>query len=319
MFARARRRLAIRYLALFAIVIVSFSVVFLLVLVLVLRPAFDIAPEIDSAAAAQEAYSRTIERIAIALLLANGTVIALIGAGGYYLAGRTLRPIQDAHDRQRRFVADASHEMRTPLAVIRSTAESALTPGASSEAAPLALTEIIGATEELGRLTADLLLLARSESGVIEPHREAVDLSVLVAEECERSRAADPIRGPAIRLALTGDLLVAVDATEVSRVLANVLDNALRYGEGAIDVVTSARDGIAAVEIGDGGPGIAAADLDRIFEPFFRVRSDAGAPGGSGLGLAIARALVERQGGRLTVRSRPGDGSVFRLEFPSFR
>ncbi|MEO6207758.1 MAG: ATP-binding protein, partial [Candidatus Limnocylindrales bacterium] len=149
--------------------------------------------------------------------------------------------------------------------------------------------------------------------------RAAVDLSVLVAEECERSRAADPVRGSALRLALAGDLLVAVDATEVSRVLANVLDNALRYGEGAIDVVTSERDGIAAVEVTDEGPGIAAADLDHIFEPFFRVRSDAGAPGGSGLGLAIARALVERQGGRLTVRSRPGDGSVFRLEFPRFR
>lgn len=319
MFAQARRRLAIRYLALFAIVIVSFSVVFLLVLVLALRPAFDIAPEIDSVAAAEAAYRRAIERIAIALVLANGTVIALIGAGGYYLAGRTLRPIQDAHDRQRRFVADASHEMRTPLAVIRSTAESALTPGAASDAAEVALTSIIDATEELGRLTADLLLLARSEAGVLEPRREAIDLSVLVAEECARAKAADPTRARGLRLALIEDLLVAVDATEVSRVLANVLDNALRYSKGIVDVVTSERDGVVAVEVRDDGPGIAAADIERIFEPFFRVRSDAGAPGGSGLGLAIARALAERQGGRLTVRSRPGSGSVFRLEFPRFR
>lgn len=319
MFAQARRRLAIRYLALFAIVIVSFSVVFLLVLVLALRPAFDIAPEIDSVPGAEAAYSRTIERIAVALVLANGTVIALIGGGAYYLAGRTLRPIQDAHDRQRRFVADASHEMRTPLAVIRSTAESALTPGADPGAAERALMAIVEATEALGRLTADLLLLARSEAGVLEPLRGAVDLSVLVAEECERSRAADPSRGSALRLSLAEDLLVAVDATEVSRVLANVLDNALRYSEGDVDVVTSERDGIVAVEIADDGPGIAAADVERVFEPFFRVRSDAGAPSGSGLGLAIARALAERQGGRLTVRSRPGSGSVFRLELPRFR
>ena len=76
---------------------------------------------------------------------------------------------------------------------------------------------------------------------------------------------------------------------------------------------------MAVVEVGDRGPGIAAVDLERIFEPFYRVRSDADAPGGSGLGLAIARELAERQDGRLTVRSRPGEGSIFRLELPHFR
>ena len=319
MFARARRRLAIRYLALFAAVIISFSLVFLVVLALVLRPAFDIAPEITGEEAAREAYDRTIERIAVALLLANGAAIVVIGAGGYYLAGRTLRPIQDAHDRQRRFVADASHEMRTPLAVIRSTAESALVQGGDPRAAELALPTIIASSEQLGRLTADLLVLARSESGVVESQRETVDLSVLVAEETGRAVAAHPDRGPQVNLSLTNDVLVMVDPMEIARVVANLLDNAMRYTDGPVSILTQERDGSAVVEIGDHGPGIAAADLERIFEPFYRVRSDADAPGGSGLGLAIARELAERQDGRLTVRSRPGGGSVFRMELPHFR
>ena len=319
MLARARRRLALRYLALFAIVVAAFSVVFMVILAIVLRPAFDIAPEISNAEAARQAYSRTMEGIGIALLAANAVVVVIMGAAGYYLADRTLRPIRDAHDRQRRFVADASHEMRTPLAAIASTAESALLPDSDVVAKTTALTSIAASTHRMSRLTSDLLLLARTESGLLESEREAVDLSVVVAEEAERLRAAHPDLGSGMALSLASDLVVMAVASDIGRIVANLLDNAVRHGASPIQVRTTAQDGMAVTEVIDAGPGMADADLGRIFEPFYRVRRDADAPAGSGLGLAIAAGLAGQYAGRLAVESQPGHGARFRLELPRFR
>jgi signal transduction histidine kinase len=318
-FERARRRLALRYLALFVLVIAAFSLVFLATVAVVLQPAFDLVPENTAESPAVHAYNQAIKRIAVALAIADGVVIVAVGGAAYYLAGRTLRPIQEAHERQRRFVADASHEMRTPLAAIRSTAESALAQSGDAVGDEAALRTIVASSEELTGLTNDLLLLARSERGLLELRRERLDLSVLVAEIVEEAIGASGGTGR-IALTLAPDLAVEADEHEIRRIVSNLVANALRYGTGRnpVQVRTLATDGHAIVEVQDSGPGIAAADLDRIFQPFYRVRPDAGAPSGSGLGLAIAADLAERNGGRLSVASRPGDGATFRLQLPRF-
>ena len=318
MFARARRRLAVRYLLLFFVVLVLFSAIFAIVLAIALQPAFDIAPEVSNDEAARLAYGRTMQAVVIALLLADTLVLVVVGAAGYYLADRTLRPIGDAHDRQRRFVADASHEMRTPIAAIRSTAESALL-APSPEGTAAALTRIVESTERMTRLTRDLLVLASSERGLLKPVRDALDLSVVTAEAAEYARAGVGQSEASIELSLESDLIVEGDYDELSRIVANLIDNGLRYGDGSVRVRTLERDGRAVVEVSDRGPGIAAADLDRVFEPFYRVRSDASAPPGSGLGLAIAAELARQHAGRLTIESQPGRGAIFRLELPRFR
>ena len=319
MFERARRRLAVRYVALFVLVIAAFSVVFFATVAVVLQPAFDLVPENTDENPAVHAYNQAIKRIAVALAIADGVVIVAVGGAAYYLAGRTLRPIQEAHERQRRFVADASHEMRTPLAAIRSTAESALAQSGDAEGDEAALRTIVASSEELTGLTNDLLLLARSERGLLEVHRQRLDLSVLVAEVVEEAIGAS-VGGGRIALTFAPDLAVEADEHEIRRIVSNLVANALRYGAGRnpIQVRMLATDSHAILEVQDTGPGIAAADLDRIFEPFYRVRSDAGAPSGSGLGLAIAADLAERNGGRLSVASRPGDGATFRLQLPRF-
>lgn len=316
MFARARRRLAIRYLVLFTVVLVVFSVIFLVVLAVVLQPAFDIAPEVSNEEAARLAYGRTIERIAVALLLADLVVLAIIGAAGYYLADRTLLPIREAHDRQRRFVADASHEMRGPITAIQSTAEAALGSTSDATTRDRAIETILDASGRLGRLTTDLLVLARTEQGLLAPAVEFVDLSVVVAEEVERVRAFVDEPRPRVELALTEDLVTRADPSELARIVGNLLDNAMRHGAEPVHVRTFAIDGKAVVEVADHGPGIALADAERVFEPFYRVRADRSAPVGSGLGLAIASELARRHGGRLTVVSSPGSGARFRLELP---
>jgi signal transduction histidine kinase len=124
---------------------------------------------------------------------------------------------------------------------------------------------------------------------------------------------------PRTRTTLGADLMVTADPDEIGRIVANLLDNAYRYGSGSARpprIVTRSVERDAVVEVGDDGPGIAAADLERVFEPFARLHADAGTPEGSGLGLAIARSLALRNGGELTVTSRPGRGSTFRLSLP---
>ncbi len=318
MFQEARRRLALRYLLVFIVVMLAFSAVFLIVLAIVLQPAFDIAPEVDNTRAAREAYRHAIERIGVALLVADLAVSGFVAVVAYALAGRTLQPIRAAHERQRRFAADASHEMRTPLAAIRATADAALS-GATNPVDALAT--IATSADQMRSITDDLLLLARSEGGSLERTRQQVDLSVVAAESADTVRAAHALDGASIAMQLEPDLLVAGDERELARIVENLLDNAIRYGgeRGPVALRTRAREREAIVDIVDHGPGISAADRERIFEAFFRVRSDAGAPSGSGLGLAIATELAERNGGVLEVETAPGEGARFSVRFPRFR
>jgi len=323
MFKQARRRLTGLNILLFGLVLAVFSIVFYVAIATVLAPTFDLAPELSNVQAAEAAYRLTLERVGLALLVGDVIVVALVGLIAWVLAGRTLRPIREAHARQRRFVADASHEMRTPLAAIRSSAEGALAGPAGTNADDLrrALAVVVASADRLTRLTNDLLLLARTDEMPVD-RRAAIDLSVVVAETVDAFGVAHPDL-PRARLTLVEDLRVLADPDEVGRIIANLLDNAVRYGGGGtvapIRVSTSAADGDAIVQVSDTGPGIAAADLERIFEPFHRIRSDAGAPLGNGLGLAIGRGLAHRNGGRLSVVSQPGAGASFRLSLPRFR
>lgn len=317
MFDRARRRLALQAALLFAFVLVVFSVLFYVILSTALAPAFDIAPEIPDDDAARLAYAQTTQLIAIALVLAD--LAAVVGAivAGYILAGRTLRPIRSSVERQRRFVADASHEMRTPLTVIRTAVDEALVDPSIDDTVRRNLATVSTATDRLAAMTADLLLLARTEDATHAPDRRPVDLSVAAAEAAHAIRTAVAAE---VTLELAADLLVLADEDGLVRVITNLVDNAWRYSGGRpVEVRTFDQEGRGVVEVRDHGPGIAAADVDRIFEPFHRLRADRGAPPGTGLGLALVRSLVRSWGGSVTVRSRPGMGSTFRVELTRVR
>lgn len=314
MFARARRRLTLLYIALFGLVLGTFSVAFYVGFTTVLVPSFDAEADLSGEQAAERAYNATIQQVSIALVAADLVIVALVGIAAWLLATRTLRPIREAHERQRRFVADASHEMRTPLAAIRASAEGALAGDASIIEYRRSLETIAASTERLSRLTNDLLLLARTDERLLTTQPEPFDLSVVVAEAIEAFMLAHPACA-APRLALAPDLTVRADAAEVARIVGNLVDNAYRYGGQAnrVRVTTRGSERDAVLEVRDDGPGIGEADRERIFEPFYRVNADAASPDGSGLGLAIARSLARRNGGSLSVASQPGAGSTFRL------
>ena len=319
MFRRARVRLTLQYIGLFALVLALFSAVLYAVFASVLSPVFDLTPEITDAQSAQAAYGQALRGILIAIVAADAAALVLIGLAGWVLAARTLRPIRDAHRRQRRFIADASHELRSPVAAIRARAEAALAVGASDGELRTALADVARRSGELATLADDLLLLARAEGGPADDELDEADLSVVVAEAVEAFAAAHPgVRAPRIRLA--PGLSVRARPGELGRIVDNLVDNAFRYGgpDVAVRVTTAAEGSAATLVVSDDGPGIGAADAAHVFEAFYRVHSDEGAPAGTGLGLAIARSLAERNGGRLTVESRPGAGATFRLALPRF-
>ncbi|MFF9477347.1 ATP-binding protein [Streptomyces sp. NPDC014733] len=215
----------------------------------------------------------------------------------------TLAALEASVERQRRFVADASHELRSPIASLRTQLEVG--------AAHPDLLDVPGAVEDtvrLQQLAADLLLLARLDAGE-RPAGAPVSLAALVREETSQR--------PADRIAVTVGRLDEAEVTgsrgQLGRVLGNLLDNAQRHATAAVRVAVVREGAEAVLRVEDDGPGVPPGDRERIFERFVRL-DDARArdDGGAGLGLAIARDVAERHGGSLRVR----EGSVFELRLP---
>ncbi|MFD9013576.1 sensor histidine kinase [Streptomyces sp. NPDC059552] len=218
----------------------------------------------------------------------------------------TLDRLERSDARQRQFTADASHELRNPLAAVRSRLEVALAmdrPDRESVGAALA------DTERLQRIAADLLLLARLDGGPV-PRSEPVDLALLAAEDAARRGGPRGDARVSLRLDARAPVPASGDPARLERALANLVDNALRYARAEVVVRAAEHDGWRLLEVTDDGPGIPEADRDRVFERFVRLDADRGrASGGTGLGLAIAREIARAHGGDVRALPAPGGGA----------
>jgi signal transduction histidine kinase len=218
----------------------------------------------------------------------------------------TLDRLQTAVGAHRQFVADAAHELRSPMTILRTRLELAGT--ADRQLVDGALDDV----RRLQSLTADLLLLARLDAG--EPVRATeLDLAQLVAEEADRRRPRPEVR---IRLRLTPDLLVDGSPERLRRLVGNLLDNAVRHAAGTVAVTLAEEDGHALLDVADDGPGIPAEHHDTVFDRFTRLdHARARDSGGSGLGLPIARDIARAH--RASLRVVPGEsGARLRAVFP---
>ena len=228
--------------------------------------------------------------------------------------GTTMNELLDrlaaAAERQRQFTADASHELRSPLAAMRVQLEGALARPDLADW-PATAEDVLVDQTRVEALVRDLLLLARLQGA--EAHHEELDLAAVVADELDRTPAGPR---PLIRRRLDGSCRVRGDADQLGRVVRNLVDNAERHAARHVDVSARADDRDVVLEVVDDGPGIDPADRERIFARFVRL-DDARArdAGGSGLGLAIVREIVVAHAGSVRVADRQS-GACFEVRLP---
>lgn len=264
---------------------------------------------------------RLLNQLLLGLLAFGGASVVLLGAGSWWLAGRSLVPAQQSWERQRAFVANASHELRTPLTLLRASTEVArrhLPPGDTDGRA--LLDDVLGECDHMSRLVGDLLLLSKLDASALSLERSLVDLPALLADVQRQVGRLAEERG--IRLTVDGCGAAWGDATRLRQVLLILLDNALRHtpAGGTIDVTARPQGRQVRLVVADTGRGIAPDDLPHLFERFYRASGAASGEGsGSGLGLAIAKALIDTHHGQIRVESQLGQGTRVVITLPAAR
>ena len=222
----------------------------------------------------------------------------------------------------RRFTADASHELKTPLTVVRAGVERAITRPDVPQETLAALEETLHEVNRMTELLDSLLTLARADEGRAELHREPMDLRAIVTEAGETGELLADHAGVAIEIRTPPEpVVLAVDRSRVRQLVLNLIENAVKYTPrgGNVSVQLGGIDGTVVLTVADSGIGIAAGDLPHIFDRFWRAdsaRTRTGARPGAGLGLAISKWIAEAHGGAIEVQSRPGRGTTFTVTFP---
>jgi OmpR-family two-component system manganese-sensing sensor histidine kinase len=263
------------------------------------------------------------------LSLGTTLVVALVAAIGWLLSGLAIAPVRDSYQRLKQFTADASHELRNPIAVIQTNVQVALSdpdPDPVEQQEQLKVVERL--TRRLGRLVDDLLFLARQDSGMIQMKSDRLPLDNLLEEVVEEQMAIATEKK--VTLTLTFDppsegWIIQGDHDQLIRLFTNLISNAVQYtpADGSVDVLVQRAKPTGSsiqVQIKDTGYGIPEAALPYLFDRFYRVdpaRSHGKTGTGSGLGLAIAKVITENHQGHIHVDSTPGKGTVFTVVLPA--
>lgn len=263
----------------------------------------------------EEARNRILENI----IVANGLILVISGGIGYFLAGKTLAPIQGMVDEQNRFISDASHELRTPLTALRSSMEVYLrdkkqTLGEAKELISGGLDEV----KQMQQLSDAMLRLTQYQDLSRRGKLQRFPINIAIEEAIKKVEPMAKIKNIKIsQNCATKEMLgYKNEITELATIL---LDNAIKYSPEKSEIIVEAKkqDGVAELKVSDQGMGISAEDIPHLFDRFFRADSarTKNENGGYGLGLSIAKQIAERHHGTITVESEENKGSVFTAKF----
>jgi signal transduction histidine kinase len=242
---------------------------------------------------------------------------------------RAMRPIRTAFASERRFVASASHELRTPVAVVRASAEILQREDLIKPDGRKLVEDIIAESDRLARLVSDMLALASAEAGALTFEAKEIEMRAFVAQVARRAESIAAERGVRIEVVQDGEtraadreLVVSADPDRMTQLLLIFVDNAIDHSPAGGTVrlfVKPVSDGgrqQVSVGVSDEGPGVPREERSRIFEPFARLHGRRRQTGNTGLGLAIARILAARQDASLHVDDATGGGAVFSVWLP---
>ncbi len=264
----------------------------------------------------EEEYTTLIATFAAAALAA----LLLVAGAGYLLVRQATAPVERSMDQMRRFMADAAHELRTPVTVLRARAEVMLAQERNPSRDAAALRAIEQETTRLGEIIGDLLTLARADAGERPVTREALYLDDVASDAVAAVRALAERQGVALEVGQFEEAGIAGDPALVRRLLVIVLDNAIKYtpagGRVRLDVATA--DGAPSAVVTDTGIGIPADQLPHVFDRFYRGDPARRAADGTGLGLAIARWIADLHGAAIAIGpSADGSGTRVAITFPA--
>ena len=278
----------------------------------------------EMSAIIQAAQSRQVVRgivVRLVLILVSVGLVALLlaGVGGLFISGRAMRPIRSALHRQRAFVGNASHELKTPLTLIKLNAELVARKPTSPRNRKV-IEDQLSEIDRMNTLVSDLLVLARLDADKLGVSCETFDLAKIIAETADRFilRAAE--EEILLDIDLPGELTALGDPRWTGQILAALLDNAMRFtpSGGRVDIAGRTDDGRVEASVTDTGPGISSEHLPHVFERFYRAdTARRRSSGGTGLGLAIARDLAAIQGGEVVARNVKNGGASFTLSLPA--
>ena len=244
--------------------------------------------------------------------------LVMVTLGGFLLARQSTVPVERSMEQMRRFMADAAHELRTPVTILRTRTEVALSQPREATGDTAAFQAIERETERLGGIVGDLLTLARADSGERQVVHGPLYLDDVVSQAVGSARTLAERKGVALAVGSFEEAQIVGDAGLVERLVLIVLDNAIKYTPegGRVQLDVTARDGKRSVIVTDTGIGIPADQLPRIFERFYRGDRARSQAEGAGLGLPIARWIADRHGARISVASDP-TGTRVEIDFPA--
>ena len=225
--------------------------------------------------------------------------------------------LEEAFTQQKRFVSDAAHELRTPLASMKTNITRTMSSEKLSPADRELLESLSGRVEHMENLVNDLLFLSRIDEGKFQPAQTELNLSEVLNEAEESFRCLFEEKGIRFSSSIEPELYVRGERGPALRVISNLLDNAAKHTPFGGEVTLEAHGAeVITIEVSDTGPGIATADLPHVFDRFYKAMGTAGLNDGYGLGLAICRSIVAAMGGSISVKSGPDKGSTFVIELP---
>ena len=277
--------------------------------------------------------TKPVKQLFLDLAIGTTLMIFVVLLCGWWLAGIAMEPVRESYQRLKQFTADASHELRNPIAVIQTNVQVALAdPNPEPEFQRSQLETIERITRRLGKLIEDLLFLARHDGGITNQKYEVCNLAQILHEVCEEQQAIAQQKDIKIEFAnVPENLLLAGDSDQLGRLFTNLISNAIAYtseqGQVIITIKPITSQNQVQVQIKDTGIGIPEAELSQIFERFYRYQPQKNSKSiaksanlstsGSGLGLAIAKAIANNHQGQINVESKVGQGTTFMVNLPN--
>lgn len=262
----------------------------------------------------EDHYADLIGAFAAAALVA----LLLVAVGGSVLARKSIAPIEASIDNMRRFMADAAHELKTPLAILRTNADVALQRSRDADGYRSALKSVEEESRRMGAVVDHLLVLARADAGERRPARQPIYLDDIAADCLSAGRVMAERKGVDLTVDAFEETPVDADPTLVRELILILLDNAIKFTSrgGTVTMSVAMRENHPTLVMADTGTGIHPDELPRVFDRFYRADRGRDGQEGAGLGLSIARWIADEHGAGISIRSEPDRGTSVSVVFP---